>query len=146
MTQSATVLVVDASPITLLGTAGVLDSIGYVCYCARNHAAAMQVPAQAELDAVVIDTGDDPDASLDLVMALREATGNTQLPAVLLASGIWAGLEKRCEAMPAARCLFKPVDPNVLGDVVERLLLMPQVESVHRRRGTRPTRPGWVNL
>jgi hypothetical protein len=30
--------------------------------------------------------------------------------------------------------------------VVEQLLWMPQVVASHRRRGTRPGRPGWVSL
>ena len=144
--QDATILVVDPSPITLLGTAGVLDSLGLACYCARDSDAALKVPAQTTLDAVVIDVSDDAEAALELLEKLRQATENAELPGILIASSEWAGLEKRCEAILAARCLFKPIDPNVLGDLVQQSLWMPQVASAHRRRGTRPLRPGWVQL
>lgn len=144
--QDATILVVDPSPITLLGTAGVLDSFGYACFCARNHDSARQLPEDTQLDAVVIDVGDDAEAALQLVSELRNTRGNSDLPAIFIASPEWAGLEKRCESMSAARCLFKPIDPNVLGDVVQQSLWMPQISAAHRRRGSRPVRPGWVQL
>lgn len=144
--KDATILIVDSSPITLLGTAGVLDSVGLACYCARNAEAALKTPAEAELDAVVIDVGDDAEASLDLVQQLRVVCENPDLPVVLLASSEWAGLEKRCEMISAVRCLFKPIDPNVLVDLVQQSLWMPQINAAHRRRGTRPARPGWVQL
>lgn len=144
--QDATILVVDPSPITLLGTAGVLDSFGYACFCARSVEAALQMPAESDLDAVVIDVGEDAEAALAMVAELRKVRGNPDLPVIFIASTEWAGLEKRCEVMVSARCLFKPIDPNVLGDLVQQTLWMPQLTAAHRRRGTRPARPGWVQL
>ena len=142
----ATILVVDPSPITLLGTAGVLDSFGYACYCARDASAALQVPQQSTLDAVVIDVADDAEAALQLVTDLRLASGNADLPCFLIADVSWSGLEKRCESLGWTRCVYKPIDPNVLRDLMDQALWMPQLESSHRRRGTRPTRPGWIQL
>lgn len=144
--QDATILVVAPSPITLLGTAGVLDSFGYTCFCARSGEAALQMPVESEVDAVVIDVGEDAEAALAVVAELRKVRSNPDLPAIFIASTEWAGLEKRCEAMVSARCLFKPIDPNVLGDLVQQTLWMPQLAAAHRRRGTRPARPGWVQL
>jgi hypothetical protein len=70
-----------------------------------------------------------------------------ELPAILLAESKWAGLEKKTEKLDAAtRCLFKPIDPSALVAVSEPLLWMPALQSAHRQRGSRPSRPGWVSL
>lgn len=143
---AATILVVDSSPITLIATAAVLDSQGYACICAGSHQAAEKAISQEPLDAVVIDVGDDAEAALQFIAHLRSASGTTGLPAVMIADSRWAGLQQRCEAMRSVRCLFKPIDVNVLLDIVHQSLWMPQLVSGHRRRGTRPQRPGWVNL
>lgn len=142
----STVLVLDASPITLLGTAGVLDTAGHACICARTPEAACQAAEQDGLDAAVIDVGDDAEATLELITQLREFPQHAQLPIVLLADSCWAGLEKRCETLDWVRCLFKPIDPNVLIDITGQMLWLPRLEQQHRRRGSRPTRPGWVEL
>ena len=141
-----TVLVVDANPITLLATAGLMDSHGYGCFCARSNAAALRVPGQTRLDAVVIDIGDDAEGALELCQELRRVSGSEELPVVLLAEPRWSGLQQRCERMRATRCLFKPIDPNVLLDLVQQSLWVPHLMAGHRQRGTRPTRPGWIHL
>ncbi len=143
---AASLLVVDPSPITLLGTAGVLDSFGYTCYCARTSAAALQAAAEHQLDGVVMDVGGDAEAALELVPELRRQAGESALPWIFIADQRWVGLEKRCEQLPAVRCLFKPIDPNVLRDLVDQALWLPQLETNHRRRGGRPLRPGWIEL
>ena len=91
--------------------------------------------------------GDDAAAALQTLERMRATVGNEQLPAVLIAEGRWAGLEKKTEAMQqATRCLFKPIDPNSLIAVVDQLLWMPSLVSAHRRKGSSPQRPGWVTL
>ena len=74
------------------------------------------------------------------------AAASTELPVLLIADSCWAGLQQRCEAMSAVRCLFKPIDPNALLDLLQHSLWMPQLIANHRRRGARPPRPGWVTL
>jgi len=69
------------------------------------------------------------------------------LPAIMIADTKWAGLEKKTETLSAmTRCLFKPIDPGSLIAVAEQLLTLPPIIASHRRRGTRPGRPGWVSL
>ena len=137
----------DPSPISLLALAGVLDNQGYGCICARDGAAAEQALGMATQDLLVCDVGDDAAAALQTLERMRATVGNEQLPAVLIAEGRWAGLEKKTEAMQqATRCLFKPIDPNSLIAVVDQLLWMPSLVSAHRRKGSSPQRPGWVTL
>jgi DNA-binding response OmpR family regulator len=131
----------------LLALAGVLDSQGHGCICARDRAAATSALTMGRQDLLVLDVGNDAAAALETVAKMRASEGYAELPAVLIAEGRWAGLEKKTEAMrQATRCLFKPIDPNSLIAVVDQVLWMPTLIASHRRRGTTPNRPGWVTL
>jgi CheY-like chemotaxis protein len=145
--RRGTILVVDPSPLSLIALAGVLDTQGHVCICAKTAAAALQAVSQDVLDAIVCDVGDDAPAALELLSTIRQHPQVGELPAVLISDQRWIGLQEKTEALSAAtRCLFKPIDAGSLLAVVEQLLWMPQVVASHRRRGTRPGRPGWVSL
>ena len=98
-------------------------------------------------DLVVWDVGDDAQLAIETLTKMRATDGHEDLAAVLLADSKWAGLERKAEAMTATtRCLFKPIDPNVLITIVDQALWMPSLVQTHRRRGSRPSRPGWVTL
>jgi DNA-binding NtrC family response regulator len=143
----ASIVVVDTNPISLLALAGVLDSQGYNCICARTAAAALEALTMGPQDLVVWDVGDDAQAVLDALEQMRSTDHHRGLAAVLLAESKWAGLEKKAEAMrTATRCLFKPIDPNVLITIVDQALWMPSLVATHRRRGSRPSQPGWITL
>lgn len=145
--KAASIVVLDASPLSLLALAGVLDAHGYGCVCARTGDAAVEALSMGRQDMIVADVGDDAAEMLDVVGRMRAVEGYGDLPAVLIADAKWAGLEKKCEAMNVAtRCLFKPIDPNSLIAVVEQTLWLPTLVAAHRRRGSRPSRPGWVSL
>ena len=138
---------VDPSPLSLIAVAGVLDYQGYGCVCARNAKAAITALGMGTQDLVVWDVADDAMAALDSIQKMRSHAGYEQLPAILNAQSEWAGLEKRAEGMEqATRCLFKPIDPNSLIAVVHQVLYMPTLVRAHRRKGSKPSRPGWVTL
>ncbi len=143
----ATVLVVDPSPLSLIAMAAVLDGQGYSCLCARNLDQAISAMSMGQIDLVVCDVANDAPAALEMLIALRSREDQADLPAILIADSTWAGLEKKTEMLSAVtRCLFKPIDPGSLLAIAEQLLIMPHLVSSHRRRGTRPGRPGWVSL
>lgn len=143
-------LVWDADPLSLLATAGALHSAGHRCICARNASAATQAIADPIADqpsAIVMDVGKDASAALQTLAAIREIPGAEQIPAILIADAQWSGLEKKIETISVpTRCLFKPIDPQSMIAVVDSLLWMPALEDAHRRKGTRPSRSGWVSL
>ncbi|MGI9471579.1 MAG: response regulator [Rubripirellula sp.] len=146
--KHASIVVFDSSPLSLLALAGVLDSQGYRCTCARNPEAAVAALAMGtRQDLLVCDVGDDATQALETLEAMRQARDGEPLPAVLIAESRWAGLEQKVDSMPTpTRCLFKPIDANALIAVVDQILWMPNLVDVHRRKGTRPSRPGWITL
>lgn len=146
--RRASVVVLDPSPLSLLALAGVLDSQGYQCTCARTPEAGVAALAMgSRQDLLVCDVGDDATMALETLQRMRDCRAQDPLPAVFLADACWAGLEQKVEAMTTpTRCLFKPIDPHALIAVVDQILWMPSLVEGHRRRGTRPSRPGWVTL
>ncbi|TWU59269.1 hybrid sensory histidine kinase in two-component regulatory system with EvgA [Rubripirellula tenax] len=145
--RRASIVVLDAGPISLLTLAGVLDHQGYACICARNGASALEALSMGRQDLLVADVGDDAAAVLADLEKMRSVDTYQDLPAVLIADAKWGGLEKKTEIMAApTMCLFKPIDPNTLIAVVDQILWMPNLVAAHRRRGSRPSRPGWVSL
>ena len=145
--KQASILVVDPDPLSLIAMAGVLHTQGYNCTCARTADAAEKALQMARQDLVLWDVADDAAAVVDALGKMRQLPDYDQLPAVLVAESRWAGLETKAEAMQApTRCLFKPIDPNSLIAVVDHVLWMPTLVSAHRRKGSTPSRPGWVTL
>lgn len=145
--KPASIIVVDPNPLSLIAMAGVLDYQGYGCICARTADAALQALEMGTQDLVVWDVADDAAESLMALEKMRAVNGYEDLPAVMIAESQWAGLEKKTEAMEQpTRCLFKPIDPNSLIAVVHQVLYMPSLVRAHRRKGSKPSRPGWVTL
>jgi CheY-like chemotaxis protein len=145
--RQASVIVWDSSPLSLLTLAGILDSQGYRCVCARDIGSVLKTLDMGRQDLLVCDVGDDAPVVLETIEKMRAVPSYEQLPAVMIAESRWAGLEKKAEAcFQPTRCLFKPIDPNALIAVVDQVLWMPSLVSSHRRRGSRPSRPGWVSL
>ena len=145
--NQASVIVWDPSPLSLLALAGVVDSQGYRCVCARDGQAAIKALHMGPQDLLISDVSKDASTVWEVITQMRQTNGFEQLPAVLLADPVWAGLEKKAEMADApTRCLFKPIDPNSLIAVVDQLLWMPALVASHRRRGSRPRRPGWITL
>ena len=142
-----TVLVWDRDPLSLLATAGALHHGGFRCVCCRSRESLFAALDQETLDVMVIDVADDAPIALETVQAVREREPLTALPAILLAETRWSGLQFKCEKMTVAtRCLFRPIDPNSLVDLVGTLGWMPTLVQHHQRQRTRPSRPGWVTL
>lgn len=145
--HGGSVIVVDPSPLSLLTLAGILHHEGYECVCARDAKAAIAAASSAPRDIVVWDVGSSAPDAIAGINTIRESAEYEMLPIVFIAEHQWAGLEKKTEAMRApSRCLFKPIDPASLVAVVQQTLWMPSLVNAHRRRGSKPSRPGWVTL
>jgi len=141
---NATILVVDPSPISLTAVAGVLDTQGYECYCARTADAAQKAVKTTAIDLIVWDVGNDAAVAITEMQALR--SGLADVPIIVLAESCWAGLETRLDLIAPSRCLFKPLDPATLIDLVQQSLWVPHVLRGHHLTRQRTERPGWITL
>jgi DNA-binding response OmpR family regulator len=140
-------IIVDASPLSLLATAGALHSAGHQCTCARTHNAAIQALTASAHDVLVIDVGDDATEALKFLELARKIVGCESIAAVLIAESRWAGLQQKTESLSIpTRCLFKPIDPHSLLAIVNQLLWMPTLIQAHRAKSGRNTKDGWVTL
>ena len=146
--QKATILVVDSSPVGLTVVAGVLDSQGYECYCARTCEAASKAIDQGVIDLILWDVTDDAAVSLAEIQSLRDKHSDklADVSFILLADNCWAGLETRLDPIGPARCLFKPLDPNTLIDLVQQALWVPHVIRGHHMGRKKSNHPGWIQL
>lgn len=144
----ATVLVVDPRPISLTAVAAVVDTQGYECFCARTAEAASKALDQSPIDLVLWDVADDAAAAIDEISALRQhhPAALADVPIIVLAESRWAGLETRLDQISPARCLFKPLDPNTLIDLIQQSLWVPHVVRGHHLNASKPHRPGWIQL
>ncbi|SMP62149.1 hypothetical protein SAMN06265222_107247 [Neorhodopirellula lusitana] len=112
---------------------------------AQTGGAPTGLPHTEQIDLIVWDVGDQPMDVLQTLELVRQS--HPEVPAILIADAKWAGLEKKVEEASASTpCLFKPIDPSALLAVAEPLLWMPALQTSHRKRGSRPNRPGWVTL
>lgn len=146
--QNATILVVDPSPISLTAVAGVLDTQSYECYCARTAKAAEKAVMTTAIDLIVWDVADDAAEAITEMQALRRehAEELADVPLIVLADSRWAGLETRLDMIAPARCLFKPIDPATLIDLVGQALWVPHVLRGHHLHRKEAERPGWITL
>ncbi len=139
-------LIVDPNALSLIALAGVLDSEGYQCVCAKTWQSALDAHKLSQFDLVVCDVANDAPGALEMLIGLRAIEGQVDLPAILLAEIQWAGLEKKTEMLAApTRCLFKPIDVGVLLAVAHQLMIS-QISPISRSRGSRSQRPGWISL
>ena len=145
---NATILVMDPNPVSLTALAGVLDSKGYTCFCARSSEAATKAVQDSSIDLIIWDVADDAAATLDAIRQMRAGMTDqlSDVPFVLLADVQWSGLETRLDGISPARCLFKPLDPNALIDIVEQTLWVPHIVRGHHFPKSSTDQNGWVSL
>ncbi|MCI0359685.1 MAG: response regulator [Planctomycetaceae bacterium] len=125
--QPAELLVIDNDPLTLMGTAAVLDLAGYVCHCARDRQAALKTAQSIALDLVICDVNLGGDSGLDLSRQLRALPGMQDVPVMFVSSSQLPDIVRRSHEAGAAYYLRKPFDPDVLVELVGKALWLPHI-------------------
>jgi CheY-like chemotaxis protein len=125
--QSAEILVVDSDPLTLMGTAAVLDSAGYACHCVRDRQAALKAAQIIGLDLVICDVKLGGDSGLDLCRELRVLPGMQDVPVMFVSTTQLPDIVRRSHEAGGAYYLRKPFDPDVLVELVGKALWLPHI-------------------
>lgn len=136
--QPAEILVVDADPYTLLGTAAVLDMAGYVCHCARDRMAALKAARTLGLDLVICDVHLGGESGLDVCRELRLVPGMQDVPVMFVSATQLPDIVRRSHEAGAAYYLRKPFDPDVLVELVGKALWLPHLVQSRMSRQSLP--------
>ncbi|MDX1943913.1 MAG: response regulator [Pirellulaceae bacterium] len=123
----AEILIIDHDPITLTGTAAVLDLAGYVCHCARDRQAALKAGRTIALDLVICDVNLGGESGLELCREIRRLPGMQDVPLMFVSASQLPDIIRRSHDAGAAYYLRKPFDPNVLSELVGKALWMPHL-------------------
>jgi CheY-like chemotaxis protein len=129
-TESAVVLVIDDDPATISGIAAVLHAAGYECYGARDQAAALAAARLLALDLIICDVNLAGESGLELCRQVRMQPGLDDVPVMFTSSSQIPDIVRRSHEAGAAYYLRKPLDPEVLLELVGKALWMPHLVRV----------------
>lgn len=128
-TESAVVLVIDDDPVTLSGIAAVLNVAGYECHGARDPEAALTLARLLELDLIICNVNLAGESGLELCRQMRQQPGMDDVPVMFMSSAQIPDIVRRSHEAGGAYYLRKPLDPEVLLELVGKALWMPHVVS-----------------
>jgi two-component system chemotaxis response regulator CheY len=125
--EPAEILLVDEDALALASTAAALDAAGYVVYQAMNRAAALRIARSQALDLLICDVNLGADSGLDLSRELRRLPGMQDVPVMFISRTQLPDIVRRSHEAGAAYYLRKPLDPEVLVDLVGKALWLPHL-------------------
>ena len=141
--KPAVILIVDADPLTLTGTAAMLDMAGYECHCAGDANAAKKAARALDLDLIICDVSIDGERGLDLCRELRLENNNADASLLFVSGHQAPDIIRRTHDAGGAYYLRKPFDPEVLVELVGTALWMPHLVQSRMKRiePATPARP-----
>ena len=148
--EPAVILVVDDDPLALMGIAATLDIVGYECHCAQDAEAALKAARSLNLDLIICDVNVDGGRGLELSHELRHEHGNEDVSVLFISNGAIPEVIRRKDDVGATYYLRKPLDPDVLVDLVGKALWMPHLvraraahagHTVHAQHANPPAPP-----
>ena len=139
----AEILIIDNDPLTLTGSAAVLDMAGYVCHFARGRQAAIKAANTIALDLVICDVNLGSESGLELCRDIRRLPGMQDVPLMFVSSSQLPDIVRRSHDAGGAYYLRKPFDPAVLVELVGKALWMPHLiqSQLNMHQATRQAVP-----
>jgi DNA-binding response OmpR family regulator len=128
------ILVIDADPLTLTGTAAALDLAGYESHCAGDAHAARKAARSLSLDLIICDVSIDGERGLELCQELRQDNNHADVPLLFVSGHQAPDIIRRSHEAGGAYYLRKPFDPNVLIELVGTALWMPHLVQTRMQR------------
>jgi len=125
--EPAEILLVDDDPAALTAATTALDSSGHIVYQARDRISAMRIARSEALDLVICDVNVGGDSGLELSRELRRLPGMQDVPVMFISRTQLPDIVRRSHEAGAAYYLRKPLDPEVLIDLVGKALWLPHL-------------------
>jgi DNA-binding response OmpR family regulator len=123
----AEILLVDDDPLALTAAAAVLDMAGYTVHQARDRQAALKAARSIALDLVICDVNLAGESGLELCRELRRLPGMEDVPVMFVSATQLPDIVRRSHEAGGAYYLRKPLDPEVLVELVGKALWLPHL-------------------
>jgi two-component system chemotaxis response regulator CheY len=125
--EPAEILVIDDDSLALAAATTALDAAGHVVYQAKDRQSALRIARTEALDLVICDVNLGSDSGLDLSRELRAMPGMQDVPVMFVSRTQLPDIVRRSHEAGAAYYLRKPLDPDVLIDLVGKALWLPHL-------------------
>ena len=125
--EPAEILLIDNDAVARAGATAVLESAGHVVHQAENRTVALKLARTEALDLMICDVNLDGQGGLDLCRDLRRMPGMEDVPVMFVSSSQLPDIIRRSHDAGGAYYLRKPLDPEVLLDLVSKALWLPHL-------------------
>jgi CheY-like chemotaxis protein len=125
--EPAEILIIDEDPLARASTTEALDAAGYVVYQAGDRLTALRIARTQGLDLLICDVNLGADSGLELSRELKRLPGMQDVPVMFISRTQLPDIVRRSHEAGAAYYLRKPLDPEVLVDLVGKALWLPHL-------------------
>jgi CheY-like chemotaxis protein len=125
--EPAEILLVDDDPAALSSTAQVLEDAGHMVFRANDRLTALKIARAEALDLIICDVNVGQVGGLELCRDLRRLPGMQDVPVMFVSRSQLPDIVRRSHDAGAAYYLRKPIDPQVLADLVGKALWLPHL-------------------
>jgi CheY-like chemotaxis protein len=125
--EAAEILLVDDDVLALTATSAALDMAGYIVHQARDRQTALKAARTLALDLVICDINLAGESGLELCRDLRKLPGLEDVPMMFVSATQLPDIVRRSHEAGGAYYLRKPLDPDVLVELVDKALWLPHL-------------------
>lgn len=125
--EPAEILLIDGDPFARTAAESVLSAAGYCVFAAAERSAALKHARSEALDLVICDVNLAGQSGLEVCRELRKLPGMLDVPVMFVSSTQVPDIVRRSHEAGGAYYLRKPLDPEVLIDLVGKALWMPHL-------------------
>ena len=125
--EPAEILLIDDDLFSAGAAAAALETAGYLVFQARDRNAALRLARAQALDLLICDVNLGGQSGLEVCREIRRLPGMLDVPVMFISSTQVPDIVRRSHDASAAYYLRKPLDPEVLIDLVGKALWMPHL-------------------
>jgi DNA-binding response OmpR family regulator len=141
--SNASILLIDDEAETLTDLAEILSRNGFACRCAKDAGTARELALQSAPDLIISDINLGGQNGLELCASLKDAHMSLiDVPVIFLSAAQIPHIIRRAREAGGTFYLRKPVDPDVLVELVDKALWMPHLLG---HQAARPRALGALN-
>ena len=130
-TSQATILIVDNDVESLITMASILTDQRQRVVTAQDATSAIETAHNETLDLLITDTRLGPLSGMELLTTLRLEPAMRDLPVMFVSAHQSPGIIRRSYDSGDAYHVKKPLDPQVLSELVEKALWLPHLVKNH---------------